>query len=346
MSRRLLFAVDWKAFAEGLANTWTGRKSKHCPDSGLRYKNRMAIPDYQSLMLPVLTVAAEGETRVPIAAERIADRIGLSEQEREELLPSGKQAILHNRIHWAKFYMGKAGLIESPRRGVFTATLAGQALLAQRPEKINVELLRSYGAFLEFYQKEQAEGENSDNSAEVQSAASDSTPEEQIDAAHYVLTKALKADLLARVHEQTPTFFEHLIVELLVAMGYGGSHETAARRLGKSGDGGIDGIVDEDRLGLDRIYVQAKRYSPDQTIGRPAIQGFVGSLIGFGASKGVFVATCSFSKQARDYVENLQQRIILIDGERLAELMIEFGVGVRVSREIQVKRLDEDFFAD
>lgn len=306
----------------------------------------MAIPDYQTLMLPVLHVAAEGETRVPKAADKIANQLGLSEEEREQLLPSGKQGLLHNRIHWAKFYMSKAGLIDSPSRGVFVASETGRALLAQRPARIDVDLLKSYPAFMEFYDKSNSNGSVQQDVAQLQSAASDATPEEQIDAAHAVLTKALKADLLARVHEQTPTFFEHLIVELLVAMGYGGSHESAARRLGKSGDGGIDGIVDEDRLGLDRIYVQAKRYDPEQTIGRPAIQGFVGSLVGFGATKGVFVATCSFSKQARDYVENLQQRVILIDGDRLAELMIEFGIGVRISRAIQVKRLDEDFFAD
>ncbi len=306
----------------------------------------MAIPDYQTLMLPVLHVAAEGETRVPKVADKIANQFGLSEEEREQLLPSGKQSVLNNRIHWAKFYMSKAGLIDSPSRGVFVASGEGRALLSRQPARIDVDLLKSYPAFMEFYYKGNSSDGEKQDAAQLQSAASDATPEEQIDAANAVLTKALKADLLARVHEQTPTFFEHLIVELLVAMGYGGSHESAARRLGKSGDGGIDGIVDEDRLGLDRIYVQAKRYDPEQTIGRPAIQGFVGSLVGFGATKGVFVATCSFSKQARDYVENLQQRVILIDGDRLAELMIEFGIGVRISRAIQVKRLDEDFFAD
>lgn len=307
---------------------------------------QMAIPDYQTLMLPVLKVAAQGETRVPIASETIADHFGLSQDEREELLPSGKQVLLHNRVHWAKFYMTKAGLIDSPARGVFIASDAGKALLAKDPERIDVDLLKTYPEFMEFYDKSNSSKSDGQDTAQEQSATSDATPEEQIDAAHSILTKALKADLLTRVHDQTPTFFEHLIVELLVAMGYGGSHDSAARRLGKSGDGGIDGIIDEDRLGLDRIYVQAKRYSPEQTIGRPAIQGFVGSLIGFGATKGVFVATCTFSKQALDYVENLQQRVILIDGDRLAELMIEFGIGVRVSRIVQVKRLDEDFFAD
>lgn len=306
----------------------------------------MAIPDYQTLMLPVLKLAAEGNTRVPVASESIADQFGLTEHEREELLPSGKQVLLHNRVHWAKFYMTKAGLIDSPTRGVFVASDAGKALLATQPDRIDVSLLKTYPKFLEFYDKSNSNKGESQDSAQQLSAASDATPEEQIDAANSVLTKALTAELLIRVHEQTPTFFEHLIVELLVAMGYGGSHENAARRLGKSGDGGIDGIIDEDRLGLDRIYVQAKRYSPDQTIGRPAVQGFVGSLIGFGATKGVFVATCSFSRQALDYVENLSQRVILIDGDRLAELMVEFGVGVRVSRVVEVKRIDEDFFAD
>lgn len=306
----------------------------------------MAIPDYQTLMLPVLTVAAQGETRVPIASEKIADQFGLSQEEREELLPSGKQALLHNRVHWAKFYMSKAGLISSPSRGVFVASDAGKALLAKNPKKIDVDLLRTYPDFVGFHEKNNSSKGDNQNTSEDLAGASDATPEEQIDAANSVLIKALKADLLTRVLEQTPTFFEHLIVELLIAMGYGGSHDSAARRLGKSGDGGIDGIIDEDRLGLDRIYVQAKRYSPEQTIGRPAVQGFVGSLIGFGATKGVFVATCSFSKQALDYVENLQQRVILIDGDRLAELMVEFDVGVRVSRVVQVKRLDEDFFAD
>lgn len=306
----------------------------------------MAIPDYQTLMLPVLQVAAQGETRIPIASEKIADQFGLTEDEREELLPSGKQMLLHNRLHWAKFYMAKAGLIDSPSRGVFVASNVGKALLAKNPARIDVELLKTYPQFLEFYNKSNSSKGGVQVFAEEQSVASDVTPEEQIDAASSILIKALKADLLARIQDQTPTFFEYLIVELLVGMGYGGSHDNAARRLGKSGDGGIDGIIDEDRLGLDRIYVQAKRYSPDQTIGRPAVQGFVGSLIGFGATKGVFVATCTFSKQALEYVENLSQRVILIDGDRLAELMIEFGIGVRVSRVVQVKRVDEDFFVD
>lgn len=306
----------------------------------------MAIPDYQTLMLPVLTIAAEGETRVPIAADLIANQLGLSEHEREERLPSGAQRILHNRIHWAKFYMSKAGLIDSPRRGVFVASPAGKAALAKRPERIDVETLKGYPAFIEFYSAAANSDPASEGPATTASATSITTPEEQIDAAHSILNGALKADLLGRTLDQSPAFFERLIVDLLVAMGYGGSHENAALRLGKSGDGGIDGIIDEDRLGLDRIYVQAKRYAEHVCVGRPEIQGFVGSLVGLGATKGVFVTTSIFSKQAQEYVRGLQQRVILIDGSRLTDLMIEFGVGVRVSRTVAVKKLDEDFFSD
>lgn len=304
----------------------------------------MPIPDYQSLMLPVLTIAAEGETRVPIAAEKIADRLGLTEDEREEMLPSGKQRLLHNRVHWAKFYMSKAGLIDSPKRGVFVISPAGRQLLTSNPQRIDVETLKRIPAFAEFYSTSTTD--TATPTPLPMSSASDATPEEQIDSAHAVLTAALKADLLQRILEQSPNFFERLIVELLVAMGYGGSHEDAARQLGKSGDGGIDGVIDEDRLGLDRIYVQAKRYAVTSSVGRPEVQGFVGSLVGRGASKGVFVTTSAFSKQAIDYARGLQQRVVLIDGPQFTELMIEFGVGVRTSRAIEVKRVDEDFFAD
>ena len=310
------------------------------------YLSSMPIPDYQTLMLPVLAIAAEGEARVPTASSRIADQLGLTEEEREEMLPSGAQRLLHNRIHWAKFYMSKAGLIESPKRGVFVATQTGRALLATKPDRIDVELLRSYPPFVEFYTANTATSSPTESQAATAATDSTSTPEEQIDAAHAVLTSALRAELLTRILEQTPTFFERVIVDLLVAMGYGGSHENAAMRLGKSGDGGIDGIVDEDRLGLDRIYIQAKRYAPHSSIGRPEIQGFVGSLVGLGASKGVFVTTSTFSAPAVEYVRGLQQRVIFIDGARLTELMVEFGVGVRLNRTVEFKRLDEDFFSD
>lgn len=297
-------------------------------------------------MLPVLKIAAEGETRVPLIADRIADDFGLTEEEREQMLPSGGQRLLHNRLHWAKLYMNRAGLIDSPRRGVFAASQEGRALLATNPARIDVETLKTYPAFVEFHSTSAKATSPAEAPAATAAASSSATPEEQIDAAHSVLTSALRADLLTRILEQSPAFFERVIVDLLVGMGYGGSHENAAMRLGKSGDGGIDGVVDEDRLGLDRIYVQAKRYAPNSSVGRPEIQGFVGSLVGLGASKGVFVTTSSFSAPAVEFARGLQQRVILIDGNRLTDLMVEFGVGVRVSRTVEVKRLDEDFFAD
>lgn len=306
----------------------------------------MAIPNYQELMLPVLTLASEGEIRVPAAADIIADRLGLTEEERETMLPSRKQRLLHNRIHWAKFYMSKAGLVDVPRRGVFTASAIGRQVLGSGRTNIDVDYLKTIPQFADYYrQYETGGGVGNDEAQLAISPSAEVTPEEQIDAAHHLVANALKADLLTRVLDQPPSFFERLIVELLVAMGYGGSHEDAARQLGKSGDGGIDGVIDEDRLGLDRIYVQAKRYSPGTSVGRPEVQGFVGSLVGVAASKGVFVTTSTFSNHAISYAHGLPQRVILIDGARLTELMVEFDVGVRVSRTIQLKRLDEDFFS-
>lgn len=305
------------------------------------------IPDYQTLMLPVLRLAAESETRVADVSERIADDLGLTQAERDELLPSGRQRLLHNRIHWAKFYMSKAGLIASPARGRFVATDKGKALLATSPERIDVALLMQEPEFREFYRNEGAAiNENGTPAKPVQDTSSRTTPEEQIDAAYASMQAALRDELLQRILSNSPAFFEQLIVDLLVAMGYGGSHKDAAAQLGRSGDGGVDGIVNEDRLGLDRIYVQAKRYAPGNAVGRPDVNGFVGSLVGLGATKGVFVTTSSFSQPARDYVKHLSQRIILIDGQELADLMIEHGVGVRSYRTVEFKRLDEDFFGE
>lgn len=299
----------------------------------------MAVPDYQTLMLPVLTVAAAGEIRVGDAADRIADQLGLSLEDREALLPSGRQKLLRNRIHWAKTYLAKAGLVDMPRRGWFVATEEGRRLLATRPARIDNGTLTSYPAFRGFFKRT---GECAAPAPEAGAA----TPEEQVDNAHAALQDALRDELLDRLLQNSPGFFERLIVDLLVAMGYGGSHSNAALQLGRSGDGGVDGLINEDRLGLDRIFVQAKRYSPGNVVGRPDVQAFVGSLVGHGATKGVFVTTSTFSQQARDFLNRIQQRVVLIDGQRLAGLMIEHGVGVRVTRTITFQRLDEDFFTE
>ena len=313
----------------------------------------MAIPDYQSLMLPVLRVSAEGEHRVIDVIDQIADVFGLSAAEREQLLPSGKQRVLHNRIHWARFYLTKAGLIDVPSRGHFVATEAGRALLAKNPDRIDVALLEKLSPAFQEFQKGLRHVDQNVGAAErtlvaapVASAIPANTPEEQIESAYHALHSALASDLVERVMRNSPAFFERLIIELLVKMGYGGSHTDAAKQLGRSGDGGVDGVINEDRLGLDRVYIQAKCYSADRSVGRPDVQGFLGSLVGQGASKGVFVTTSTFSGHAREFVRHLPQRIILIDGTTLAELMIEHGVGVRTNRAIELKKLDEDFFAD
>lgn len=301
----------------------------------------MPIPDYQTLMLPVLRIAGQGEARVAAVVDQIADDVGLTADERAALLPSGRQRVIHNRIHWAKFYLTKAGLIEALGKGRFIATPEGLRVLATRPERIDTHSLKAYPAFAAFYGKPAATVDDG-----AAASPQDQTPEELIDNAWQALQSALRDDLIARILLNTPDFFERVIIDLLVAMGYGGSHADAATRLGRSGDGGVDGVINEDRLGLDRVYVQAKRYAPENSVGRPDVQGFLGSLVGFGATKGVFVTTSSFSSGARDFVRHLPQRIVLIDGARLADLMIEHDVGVRTSRMIAVKRLDEDFFTE
>jgi restriction system protein len=303
----------------------------------------MPIPDYQSLMLPVLEIAARGETSVPIAETEVAARFGLSDAEREQLLPSGKQRVLHNRIHWAKFYLTKAGYLESPRRARFVITSAGKALLANPPTKLDTQYLLSIPAFREFYRNNQSDEIVASPAQEAQATA---TPEEVIEAAFNAAQAALRAELLERILQNGPSFFEGLIVELLVAMGYGGSHRNAAAQLGRSGDGGVDGVINEDVLGLDRVYVQAKRYGPGSSVGRPEVQAFTGSLVGLGATKGVFVTTSTFSLQAVEFAGRIPQRVVLIDGRRLTELMIEHGVGVRSSRVLEFKRIDEDFFSE
>lgn len=303
----------------------------------------MTIPDYQSLMLPVLEVASKGESSVPMAEAEIGAQLGLSDEEREQLLPSGKQRVLHNRVHWAKFYLTKAGLLESPKRGRFVITAAGQQILGNPPAKLDTKHLLTIPSFRDFYRG----GGDVDSVApatEVEPPAA--TPEEVVELAYNAVHAALRADLLERILQNSPSFFERVIVDLLVAMGYGGSHRSASEQLGKSGDGGVDGVINEDVLGLDRVYVQAKRYAVSSSVGRPEIQAFTGSLVGLGASKGVFVTTSTFSSQAIEFASRIPQRVILIDGKRLTELMIEHGVGVRSSRVLEFKRLDEDFFSD
>jgi restriction system protein len=310
----------------------------------------MPIPDYQSLMLPLLAFASDGsEKNINDAIKGIADQLKLTAEERSQLLPSGKQAIFANRVHWARTYLDKAGAIRRTRRSHFEITERGKKLLAEKPTQINVQVLKQFPEFIAFQAPKTTDGIGSvvpsaPDDATVEIAETSVTPEEAVQQAETQILESLKGQLLNRIWELSPSFFERLVVDLIVAMGYGGSRANVVQRLGKSGDEGIDGVVNEDPLGLDVVYIQAKRYAADNTIGRERIQQFAGALVGQGASKGVFVTTSSFSKGAIEYALKVPQRIILIDGRELARLMVQYGVGVRIERTVELKRIDMDYF--
>ncbi|GJL65360.1 MAG: restriction endonuclease [Nitrospirales bacterium] len=302
----------------------------------------MAIPDYQTLMLPVLQLASDQlEHKFREAVEFLAEKFSLSDNERAELLPSGSQAIFHNRVGWARSYLKQAGLLESPRRGYFRITNQGLTLLAENPERINVSLLERYPKFLEFRNRKKETSSNNEGTAIIEISPGE-TPEDVLASAYRTILKDLEDEVLSLVKDSTPSFFERLVVDLLVKMGYGGNRRDAGRALGKSGDGGIDGIINEDHLGLDVIYIQAKRW--EGTVGRPEIQKFAGALQGQRAKKGVFITTSNFSKEAIEYRSMIESKIILIDGERLAALMVEHNVGVSTAGRYEVKKVDSDYF--
>jgi restriction system protein len=307
----------------------------------------MPIPDYQTLMLPLLRLAADGqEHAMRDAIERLAADFHLTDQERRELLPSGQQPTFDNRAHWARTYLRQAGLLDSPRRGYFAVTPRGQEVLAKSPTRIDVAFLSQFPEFLEFRTRRPAaekpaprvrhEAEGSRTEVE--------TPEEAVEGAYRDLREALAKELIQQVRAATPAFFERLVVELLVRMGYGGSRKDAGQAIGRSGDGGIDGIINEDRLGLDIVYVQAKRW--DAAVGRPEIQKFAGALQGQRARKGIFITTSSFSRDAEDFVRTIDSKIILIDGEALTEFMIDYNVGVTPFASYELKKLDAEYFAE
>ncbi len=305
----------------------------------------MPIPDYQSLMLPVLKASAHGEARIGAVVESLADELRLTEDERAQLLPSGKQTIFSNRVHWAKSYLSKAQLVELTRRGHFIITTLGRSVLQQTPVGIDNRFLEQFEGFRQF--RERSSG---DDAGVVVIPAPDvedlkQTPDEIMRAAHQQIDSALGQELLDRVRNAPPNFFERLIVNLLLSMGYGGSRaDKAGRTLGRSGDDGVDGVIDQDALGLDRVYIQAKRYAAGNNIGSGAIRDFFGSLDRHKASKGLFVTTSTFSPSARETAEFLSKRIVLIDGLQLAALMVQQNVGCRVEDTLYIKKLDEEFF--
>lgn len=305
------------------------------------------IPDYQSLMLPVLRSAESGEVRVAEVVRTLADKLALSEAARAILLPSGRQTLFANRVHWAKTYLTKAGLLESTRRGYFQVTERGRDVLAGRPERINNQFLNRFEEFRQFRDRTQSPNyriSNHDETPIVSDAVASRTPDEIMRAAHQQIEAALAQDLLERVCAAPPDFFERLIVDLLLAMGYGGSAAEASRAIGRGGDGGVDGVVDQDALGLDRVYVQAKRYAVGNTVGSDAIRNFFGSLDRHRAAKGLFVTTSTFTASARDTADRLSKRIVLIDGEQLTRLMIRYNIGCRIEETLQVSKIDEEFF--
>lgn len=303
----------------------------------------MAIPDFQTLMLPVLRQAAIQEVRIGDIVEILADEFKLASDERSALLPSGKQTTFANRVHWAKSYLGKAGLIEITRRAHFAITDRGRSVLEAAPERIDTSFLSRFDEFRVFRERN---GElDGSPGLPTQPIASDLTPDEIMRAAGLELENTLAAELLQKVRSGTPAFFESLVVRLLLAMGYGGTATDLEKALvGRSGDGGVDGVIDQDPLGLDRIYVQAKRYADGNNIGAGAIRDFFGSLDVFKAAKGLFVTTSTFSPGARETADRLGKRIVLVDGFQLARLMIRHGVGCRVEETLTIKKLDEEFF--
>ena len=304
----------------------------------------MPIPKYDEMYRAFLDCLADGQIhRSKEVKDAVVRVFSVSEKERAELLPSGRQPLFDNRIGWTRTYLKKAGLVESPSRGVYVITQAGRQVLNENPPEIDNRYLQRFESFREFISP------NNDETAVPAPAAkvSSKTPQDTLDEAFQQINATLADDLLSEVMKQPPAFFEHLVVKLLTKMGYGGSVENAGTVIGQTGDEGIDGIIREDKLGFSLIYIQAKRWDCDKTVGRPDIQKFVGALAGQGASKGLFITTAKFTKEARQYAEKQHTtKVVLVDGTTLAKLMIEYNLGVSTEATYEIKRMDSDFFAE
>lgn len=304
----------------------------------------MSIPDYQSLMLPVLRAASGGEAKIGEVVLALAAQLALTPEECAELLPSGKQTLFANRVHWAKTYLVKSGLLEGTRRGHFQITARGKDVLASNPDRIDNRFLSQFEEFRQFTERSEQDQTATVAPFPAQSIAQTATPDEIMRVAHRQIETALAQDLLDRIRAAPPEFFERLLVDLLLAMGYGGSAAEAGRAIGRSGDDGVDGVIDQDALGLDRVYIQAKRYAAGNNIGPGAIRDFFGSLDRHKASKGLFVTTSTFTPAAKETAEFLSKRIVLVDSDQLARLMIRHNVGLRLEETLHIKKIDEDFF--
>ena len=296
-------------------------------------------------MLPFLALLKDGkEWSIRELGEVLAGHFTLTPAERAELLPSGQTPIFVNRVGWARTYLKKAALIESPRRGLFTITPRGQSVLAEGVKSLDSKYLARFPEFQEFQGGAELQVNSTTTTQAIAATEAEITPEEAIESAYQGLRQQLAQELLTKILSCSPTFFEYLVVELLVKMGYGGSRKDAGERIGQSGDGGIDGIIKEDRLGLDAIYIQAKRWQG--SVGRPEIQKFVGALQGQRARKGVFITTSTYTAEAISYVGQIDTKVVLLDGQKLASLMIDFDVGVSVAASFTVKRVDSDYFEE
>jgi restriction system protein len=301
----------------------------------------MAIPDYQTIMLPILKFAGDQqEHSLREAIDQLPEKFGLTEVERKELLPSGQQGIFTNRVAWARTYMGKAGLLESTRRGYFKITDRGLKVLKQNPDRIDVKFLEQFEEFRQF----RALRHTRTDKEEMEVETHERTPEEALESSYKQLRDNLGNDLLQQIKLCSSSLFEKIVVELLLKMGYGGSRQDAGRAIGRSGDEGIDGIIKEDRLGLDIIYIQAKRWK--DTVGRPEVQKFAGALQGQRARKGIMITTSAFSQEAQDYASRIDTKIVLIDGEHLAQLMIDHSLGVSPMAAYEIKKIDTDYFTE
>ncbi|MEZ5360391.1 MAG: restriction endonuclease [Candidatus Zixiibacteriota bacterium] len=302
----------------------------------------MAIPDYQSIMLPLLELTSrEIELSISEAIEKLAVILGLSERDLKELLPSGQNHKFANRVGWARTYLKKARLLESPQRGFIKITQRGNEVLASKPNKIDNVFLRQFPEFLEFQKKKK---QSEESVIEANKELGNKTPEDLLEESYQELIDTLSSDLLDRIKSESPQFFERLVIDLLIKMGYGGSRKDAGKAVGRSGDGGIDGIIKEDKLGLDVIYIQAKRW--EGVVGRPIVQSFAGSLDGVRAKRGILITTSRFTKDAIDYANNIDKSIVLVDGEMLAKLMIDHDLGVSTIAKYEVKKLDSDYFVE
>jgi restriction system protein len=298
------------------------------------------IPDYETLMGPLLQIACASkgkEVSLPGAIEQLAAQYKLTEEERRELLPSGGTFKFSSRVSWARTYLQKAGLLEAPRRGYFKVTQRGIEVLNKKPERVDNRLLSQFPEFREFQGKKRTKKEKE--------IAFSETPIESIATQYEQIRTALSSELLERVKKSSPQFFERLVILLLVRMGYGGSLKEAGQAIGRSGDGGIDGVIREDKLGLDNIYIQAKRWT-DKPVGSPEIDQSAGALSKKKAAKGIFITTSTFTKDALASVRDYSSRIILIDGSTLADYMIDHAVGVSVASTFEIKKVDSDFFEE